>query len=112
MTIIMDKNPDILAEIGKNKRENQIVIGFSMETENLLENSMKKLRNKNLDFIVANDVSKEGAGFGTDTNIVMIIDASGSIQEYPLMTKHQVADTILDKVIHKWQLDAETSSKA
>ncbi len=107
ITIILDKNPDILAEIGKNKREDQIIIGFSMETENLLENSIKKLRSKNLDFIVANDVSKEGAGFGTDTNIVMIIDASGSIKEFPLMSKREVADVILDEIILKWQLRSE-----
>ncbi len=101
ITIVMDKNPDILAEIGKNKREDQIIIGFSMETENLLENSIKKLHSKNLDFIVANDVSKEGAGFGTDTNIVTIIDSSGTVKELPLMSKRDVADTILDEAIIK-----------
>ncbi|MGQ9608650.1 MAG: bifunctional phosphopantothenoylcysteine decarboxylase/phosphopantothenate--cysteine ligase CoaBC [bacterium] len=108
ITIIMDKNPDILSEVAKNKHENQIIIGFSMETENLLENSIKKLHSKNLDFIVANDISKEGAGFGTDTNIVMIIDASGSVKEFPLMSKREIADLILDTAVLKWQLRSET----
>jgi phosphopantothenoylcysteine decarboxylase/phosphopantothenate--cysteine ligase len=85
-----------LAEIGKNKRESQIIVGFSMETENLLENSLKKLKKKNADFIVANDLSKEGAGFGTDTNIVTLISASGDVQELPVMSKYDVANAIFD----------------
>ncbi len=98
ITLILEENPDILAELGKNKKDGQIVIGFSMETENLLENSIKKLKKKNVDFIIANDLSKEGAGFGTDTNIVTIISADGKIKELPLMSKHDVANAILDLV--------------
>lgn len=98
ITLILQENPDILAELGKNKKDGQIIIGFSMETENLLENSIKKLRKKNLDFIIANDLSKEGAGFGTDTNIVTIISANGEAKELPLMSKHDVANAILDLV--------------
>jgi phosphopantothenoylcysteine decarboxylase/phosphopantothenate--cysteine ligase len=96
ITLILEENPDILAEIGRNKRESQIIVGFSMETENLLENSFKKLKKKNADFIVANDLSKEGAGFGTDTNIVTLISASGDVQELPVMSKYDVANAIFD----------------
>ncbi|HGE71157.1 TPA: bifunctional phosphopantothenoylcysteine decarboxylase/phosphopantothenate--cysteine ligase CoaBC [Candidatus Poribacteria bacterium] len=99
ITLVLEENPDILAELGKNKRGGQIIVGFSMETENLLENSIKKLKKKNADFIVANDLSKEGAGFGTDTNIVTIISADGEVKELPLMSKHDVANAIFDFII-------------
>jgi len=99
ISLVLEQNPDILAELGQNKKENQVLVGFSMETENLLENSQKKLKKKNADIIVANDISKEGAGFGTDTNIVMIIDSFGNIDEIPKMAKRDIADVILDKVI-------------
>jgi phosphopantothenoylcysteine decarboxylase/phosphopantothenate--cysteine ligase len=69
-----------------------------METENLLDNALEKLGKKNADLIVANDVSQEGAGFGADTNIVWLIDASGQTQKLPLMPKLGVAHVILDKV--------------
>lgn len=98
ITLVLQENPDILAELGKNKKDGQIIIGFSMETENLLENSIKKLKKKNADYIVANDLSKEGAGFGTDTNIVTIISSDGKIKELPLMSKYDVANAILDLV--------------
>lgn len=101
MTIVLEENPDILAELGRNKNPDQILIGFSMETENLIENSKKKLEKKKADLIVANDVSKEGAGFGTDTNIVTFIDSNGHINELPLMSKYDVANAILDKAIEK-----------
>lgn len=101
MTIVLEENPDILAELGRNKNPDQILIGFSMETENLIENSKKKLEKKKADLIVANDVSKEGAGFGTDTNIVTLIDSNGQINELPLMSKCDVANAILDKAIEK-----------
>jgi len=71
-----------------------------METENLLENSRKKLEKKNADLIVANDLSKKGAGFGTDTNIVTLINSSGQIKELPLMSKYDVANAILDEIIN------------
>ncbi len=101
MTITLEENPDILAELGENKKPDQIIIGFSMETENLIENSRKKLEKKKADIIVANDVSKEGAGFGTDTNIVTLIASDGQIDELPLMSKYDVANVILDKAINK-----------
>ena len=74
------------------------MVGFAAETNNLIQYAESKLKKKNLDFIVANDVSKEGAGFKTDTNIVTIIDKKGKVIEYPILDKSQVAEIILDKV--------------
>lgn len=93
------RNPDIAAHFGKIK-EGKIVVGFAAETDNLLENAEKKLANKNLDFIVANDISQAGAGFKSDTNIVSIIEGEGKVEEYPIMDKSQVAKVILDKIVN------------
>jgi phosphopantothenoylcysteine decarboxylase/phosphopantothenate--cysteine ligase len=98
LTLVLDRNPDILVELGQNKPDGQILVGFSMETENLLDNAIRKLRKKNADLMVANDVSQEGAGFGTDTNIVWLVDSSGRERKLPLMPKRDVADAILDKI--------------
>ena len=73
LSIELERTDDILAYLGKNKRKDQFLCGFSMETENMLENSRRKLQKKNLDMIVANNVKVEGAGFGVDTNVVTII---------------------------------------
>ena len=97
MIIKYVKNPDIAAHFGKQKK-NQIMVGFAAETDNLEEYAMEKIKKKNLDFIVANDVTKEGAGFNVDTNIVTIIDKDGSKVNYPMMNKREVARIILDKV--------------
>lgn len=91
--------PDILKELGKRKRPGQIMVGFAAETNNLLEYAQRKLEEKNLDFIVANDVSEEGAGFAGDTNIVTIIDSNGEVKSLPLMSKDDVAAAIIDKVV-------------
>lgn len=91
--------PDILKEMGKNKQNNQIMVGFAAETENILENARHKLISKNLDFIVANDVTMEGAGFATDTNIVTLIDREGDVKSLPKMTKDEVASAILDRLV-------------
>lgn len=91
------KNPDIAAYFGK-KKKNQVMVGFAAETNNLHEYALGKLKKKNLDFIVANDITEEGAGFNIDTNIVTIIDKDGTSKEYPLMEKKEVARTILNKV--------------
>jgi phosphopantothenoylcysteine decarboxylase/phosphopantothenate--cysteine ligase len=96
LTLTLERNPDILAEIGK-KKEGRILIGFAMESEDLVENAKAKLLKKNLDLIVANDVKQSGAGFQTDTNIVKILDRAGGIEELPLMDKMEVADRILDR---------------
>jgi phosphopantothenoylcysteine decarboxylase/phosphopantothenate--cysteine ligase len=96
LTLTLERNPDILAEIGK-KKEGRILIGFAMESEDLVENAKAKLLKKNLDLIVANDVKQSGAGFQTDTNIVKILDRAGGIEELPLMDKIEVAGRILDR---------------
>lgn len=90
--------PDILKEMGKYKHDNQIMVGFAAETENLMENARKKLESKNLDFIVANDVTMEGAGFATETNVVTFITREGEVISLPKMMKNEVAAAILDKV--------------
>lgn len=91
------KSPDILDYLGKNKDGFKLV-GFAMETDNGEENAMAKLEKKNLDFIVLNNPNTEGAGFGTDTNIVTIIDKDGK-EELPLMSKYEVANKIIDKLV-------------
>jgi phosphopantothenoylcysteine decarboxylase/phosphopantothenate--cysteine ligase len=97
LVISLDRNKDIAYEIGKIKKD-KILVGFAAETNDLIENAKGKIKKKNLDFIVANDLTKEGAGFGVDTNIVKIIDKNGDITEYPKMQKEEVANVILDKV--------------
>ena len=97
LVIELDRNKDISQEIGKIKN-NKILVGFAAETNDLIENASLKIKKKNLDFIVANDLTKEGAGFGVDTNIVKIIDKEGNITEYPKMKKEEVANIILDKI--------------
>lgn len=97
MSIKLKKNPDILFELGKIKGD-KVLVGFAMETENLIENAAEKVKKKNLDFIVANDLNEEGAGFGTDTNKVKIIDSNGCIESIPMKSKLEVADIILDKI--------------
>lgn len=97
LSIELDRNKDIAYEIGKIKND-KILVGFAAETNDLIENARGKVKKKNLDFIVANDLTKEGAGFGVDTNIVKIIDKEGNITEYPKMKKEEVANVILDKV--------------
>lgn len=99
MVLELVGTPDILKELGKNKAKNQVMVGFAAETENVIENATKKLDKKNLDFIVANDVTMEGAGFATDTNIVTLISRNGDMDSLPKMSKEGVAAAILDKVV-------------
>lgn len=96
-SIELERTEDILKHIGSNKRENQFICGFSMETENMIENSEKKLKSKNLDMIVCNNLNEQGAGFKTDTNRVTIID-SNAVTELELMSKADVAEKILDRI--------------
>ena len=98
----LERTEDILSYLGKNKKPNQIICGFSMETQNVLENSKAKLEKKNLDMICANSLRTEGAGFGTDTNIVTII-TKDKITELEKMSKEDVAEKILDAIIHDIQ---------
>lgn len=97
-TLRLAKNKDILKELGKIKGD-KILAGFCAETDHLLENADKKVKEKKLDFIVANDVTMEGAGFGTDTNIIKILRADGSLEELPLMSKLLAAHRILDAIV-------------
>ncbi len=95
--IRLEKNPDILKELGSIKGD-RILAGFCAETDHLVENALKKVNAKNLDMIVANDVTMEGAGFGTDTNIIKIIKKDGSILDLPLMSKLAAAHRVLDEI--------------
>lgn len=98
MSIQLERTKDILAHLGAHKREGQFLCGFSMETENMLENSVAKLVKKNLDMVIANNLKVEGAGFGTNTNVVTVITRKGG-EQLPLMSKDDVADKILDAII-------------
>ncbi len=97
-SIELERTEDILSYLGAHKKEGQFICGFSMETEHMLENSTAKLKKKNVDMIVANNLRTDGAGFGTDTNIVTLITETGA-KELPKMTKREVADAILDRII-------------
>ena len=97
LSLRLERNPDIISEIGKIKGR-RILVGFAMETQNLLANAREKLKRKNLDFIVANSLREEGAGFQTDTNVITIIDVSGNAEALPKMTKIDAAVRILDSV--------------
>jgi len=93
------KNPDILAELGeKREGERYILVGFAAESEEVLANATKKLRDKNLDMVVVNDVTSEDAGFESDTNLVKIIHRDGSREDLPIMSKDEVANQILDRI--------------
>ena len=100
MTVVMDQNPDILKILGARK-EKQFLVGFAAETQNLLANAAEKVRKKNLDMIVANDVSQAGAGFNTDTNIVKFLYPDGTVESLDMMTKDDVALRLLDRVMER-----------
>lgn len=97
LSLELERTEDIIGTLGKNKKDDMFLCGFSMETENLIENSTAKLTKKNLDMIVANNVKVEGAGFGTDTNVVTFI-SKDSIEELPILSKEDVADKLLDYI--------------
>ena len=98
LTVVMDKNPDILQELGSRK-EHQILVGFAAETQNLLANAKEKIIKKKLDMIVANDVTAAGAGFNTDTNIVKFLYPNGNISSLEQMPKTEVANLLLNAVM-------------
>ena len=97
--IVLEKTPDILAGLGARKREGQILVGFAAETEDLIAHAQDKLVRKNLDLIVANDVSAPGVGFSHDTNAVTILGAGGVLQTVALTDKHHIASAVLDSVV-------------
>ena len=98
LSIPMKRTDDILKWLGENKREGQILCGFSMETENMLENSRAKLQKKNADMIAANSLRDEGSGFGTDTNHLVLIKRGGAV-DLPLLSKADAADRLLDELL-------------
>lgn len=99
LSIPLERTTDILKTLGEKKKK-QFLCGFSMETENMVENSREKLLKKNLDMVVANNVKTRGAGFGTDTNIVTIITATDT-EELEIMSKDDVASIIVDHILKK-----------
>ncbi len=98
LTVVMDKNPDILKALGERKK-GQFLVGFAAETQNLIDNAKEKITKKNLDMIVANDVTMQGAGFGTETNIVKMIFPDGSIKPLPCISKYEIAEELLDTIL-------------
>jgi phosphopantothenoylcysteine decarboxylase/phosphopantothenate--cysteine ligase len=93
------KNPDVIATV----QGGGVRVGFAAETENLAANAVEKLARKRLDFIVANDVTRAGSGFGTDTNEVTLFHADGRVEELPILTKYEVARVILDRIAERWR---------
>ncbi len=103
-TLELVENPDILAELGCSRGNNRcLLVGFAAETQDLIMNAQEKLKKKNLDLIVVNDVSREDAGFEADTNAVKIVYRDGRMEELPLMTKEEVADQLLDRIKILWE---------
>ena len=98
LSVELERTEDILAWLGAHRRAGQILCGFSMETEHLLENSRAKLEKKKIDMIVANNLKQEGAGFGTDTNVVTLITKEKT-EEFPMLSKEEVADRLLDRIL-------------
>ncbi len=97
LSVELERTEDILAWLGAHRRAGQVLCGFSMETEHLLENSLAKLEKKKIDMIVANNLKQEGAGFGTDTNVVTLLTKERT-EELPLLSKEEVADRLLDRL--------------
>ena len=98
LSIPLERTQDILKYLGVHRRDGQIICGFSMETQNMEENSRKKLLSKNVDMICANDLRQDGAGFGVDTNVITLITRQDT-QKLPLLSKEEVANAILDKAL-------------
>ena len=101
LVIELTKTPDIASELGKLKKNGQIIVGFALETENELANAEKKIVSKNFDLIVLNSLNDKGAGFGVDTNKVSIIDRQSRIRQFTLKSKQEVAGDIVSAIIEK-----------
>ena len=97
ITLTLKKNPDILKSLGEKKKR-QVLIGFALETDDGIQNSLQKLKSKNLDAIVLNNPNEEGAGFNTDTNIISIITPDGKVEQFQRMSKFDVANIILNQI--------------
>lgn len=103
LSVALVKNPDILKEIGTHKRDDQLVCGFSMETQDLITNSKAKLESKNCDLLVANNLKTEGAGFAHDTNVATILYRDGQVESLSLMHKEQLAGILLDRMLELYK---------
>ncbi|MEA1928411.1 MAG: bifunctional phosphopantothenoylcysteine decarboxylase/phosphopantothenate--cysteine ligase CoaBC [Candidatus Auribacterota bacterium] len=101
ISIPLTKNPDILKELGEDKGD-RILVGFSAETDNIVDNAIKKLKSKNLDLIIANDISASGSGFHSETNQVILIDSRERVEEWPLMSKTELAQRIIQQIIDNY----------
>ncbi len=98
LSLDLVRTPDILGELGRKKGE-VVLVGFSAETENIVDNAAEKLKSKNLDLIVGNDISAPGSGFAAETNRAVVIDRTGVVEEWPLLTKNELAERIIDRVL-------------
>ncbi len=112
MTLHLRRTPDILRTLGSHKRPDQVLVGFALETDNGLDNARRKLKRKNLDWIVLNNPTERGAGFGPDTNRVTILGADGSVESLPLLPKRAVANAVLDCVCAPRSQDTARSASA
>ena len=100
LTLELEKTPDILLNVSKNRHENLLVVGFAAETNDVVNYAKSKMEKKNLDLVIANDITQKGAGFNTDTNIATILIRGSDEQiELPLMSKLEMAGKILDEVV-------------
>ncbi|MEJ7624825.1 MAG: bifunctional phosphopantothenoylcysteine decarboxylase/phosphopantothenate--cysteine ligase CoaBC [Pyrinomonadaceae bacterium] len=99
MTLELVKTPDILADVSRNRHDGLLVVGFAAETNDVIEYARSKMKAKGLDLVVANDITKDGAGFDTDTNIATILAENGVQIDLPLMSKREMADRILDEIV-------------
>ena len=102
LSIPLERTQDILGWLGQHRRPGQFLCGFSMETQNMVENSRKKLEKKQVDMIAANNLKVEGAGFGVDTNLLTLITKDG-LDELPLVTKEAAADLLLDRILKRME---------
>jgi phosphopantothenoylcysteine decarboxylase/phosphopantothenate--cysteine ligase len=98
MSLELSEGVDILAELGDDSPDDELLVGFAAETESLLENARAKLQKKNLDYIIANDVSRIGIGFDSDRNAVTIIGRNGQLSKLPESSKREIAEAILDQL--------------
>ena len=110
MSIELERTQDILGYVARHRREDQVICGFSMETQNMLENSRKKLDKKNLDMIAANNLKDAGAGFATDTNLITIITEKEE-KALPLLTKDEAAHELLSYILRYRSDRSNTAGK-
>jgi phosphopantothenoylcysteine decarboxylase/phosphopantothenate--cysteine ligase len=99
LTLNLERTPDVLSQVAASRANGMIVVGFAAETENVIDNAREKLQKKNLDAIVANDISRNDSGFDSITNAITIITRDGNPIELPLLPKTEAADRILDVIV-------------